>query len=105
MKDHVYESTKALEEGLPLCNVAFLVHYGGSFAHIASTGPEHFHDSHGVDGLLQGEGDGTQAVAHQQNKSLHEKKLNMKQTRTKTEKKKRKSIQCHNLCIIYPSYL
>lgn len=79
----------ALEEGLPLCNVGFPVHYGGSFAHIALTGPEHFHDFLGVDGLPQREGDGTQAVAHQQSKSLKQKiKFNMKQTRTKTENTK-----------------
>lgn len=59
----------ALEEGLPLCNVGFPGHYGGSFAHIALTGPEHFHDFLGVDDLPQREGDGTQAVAHQQSKS------------------------------------
>lgn len=79
----------ALEEGLPLCNVGFPVHYGGSFAHIALTGPEHFHDFLGVDGLPQREGDGTQAVAQQQSKSLKQKiKFNMKQTRTKTERNK-----------------
>ena len=79
----------ALEEGLPLCNVGFPVHYGGSFAHIALTGPEHFHDFLGVDGLPQREGDGTQAAAHQQSKSLKQKiKFNVKQTKTKTERNK-----------------
>lgn len=76
----------ALEEGLPLCNVGFLVYYVGSSAHIALTGPEHFHDFHGVDGLPQREGDGTQAVAHQQSKSLQQKiKFNMKQKKTKND--------------------